>query len=219
MNRRGFTLIELLVVIAIIAILAAILFPVFAKAREKARQSSCSSNMKQLGLAVLMYGQDYDETYPIECYRFGAAATGGVDKFCWTMLIVPYMKNSQILKCPSDSARVLTGVAGEVRSYGYNCFNFNNKPMASVAAPADVMMCIELDGQRSAKPFIASGAAGRGCANVGTCCSGNVLAGAYTRGARHNTGSNLVYGDGHVKWQSLQNVTGGVIGKTMITGW
>src|SRR4030081_1263811 len=69
LKRRGFPLIELLVVIAIIAILAAILFPVFASAREKARQASCQSNLRQLGLATLMYTQDYDETYPLYQYN------------------------------------------------------------------------------------------------------------------------------------------------------
>ena len=83
-GRTGFTLIELLVVIAIIAILAAILFPVFAQAREKARQTACLSNMKQIGLGITMYVQDYDETYPM------GQRTDDVE---WTTLIQPYMKN------------------------------------------------------------------------------------------------------------------------------
>src|SRR5512144_498244 len=83
LKRRGFTLIELLVVIAIIAILAAILFPVFAQAREKARQISCLSNIKQIGLGVLMYAQDYDETYPFAWGQTGA----------WYESVDPYIKN------------------------------------------------------------------------------------------------------------------------------
>lgn len=94
--RRGFTLIELLVVIAIIAILAAILFPVFARAREKARQSSCLSNTKQLQLAILMYVQDYDETF---CLGNNSWAGTWVK---WYTLITPYVKNQQILLCPSE---------------------------------------------------------------------------------------------------------------------
>jgi prepilin-type N-terminal cleavage/methylation domain-containing protein len=95
----GFTLIELLVVIAIIAILAAILFPVFAKAREKARQTSCISNLKQIGLAVMQYIQDYDERYPTV-----RTWVNGVNKgYEWRMSIQPYIKNVQVLSCPSGN--------------------------------------------------------------------------------------------------------------------
>ena len=99
--RRGFTLIELLVVIAIIAILAAILFPVFAKAREKARQSSCLSNIKQLGLAELQYAQDYDECFSPLGYNNSNPADWG--QMGWAVRIEPYAKNVQIFKCPSQS--------------------------------------------------------------------------------------------------------------------
>jgi prepilin-type N-terminal cleavage/methylation domain-containing protein/prepilin-type processing-associated H-X9-DG protein len=91
--RRGFTLIELLVVIAIIAILAAILFPVFARAREKARQTSCLSNMKQMGLALLSYVSDYDETAP--AYSVGP--------YHWNVLVYPYIKNMQLYRCPDST--------------------------------------------------------------------------------------------------------------------
>jgi prepilin-type N-terminal cleavage/methylation domain-containing protein len=101
MKRRGFTLIELLVVIAIIAILAAILFPVFARAREKARQTSCLSNLKQITLGTLMYAQDFDEMLPQGGHWL---YIGGVRTMMyWTRAIEPYLKNTQLLMCPSSS--------------------------------------------------------------------------------------------------------------------
>lgn len=96
MKRQGFTLIELLVVIAIIAILAAILFPVFAQAREKARRASCVSNLKQIGLGFMQYTQDYDETMPIAAYDMWNRQTTK-----WMDIIQPYVKSTQVFDCPS----------------------------------------------------------------------------------------------------------------------
>ncbi len=95
--RRGFTLIELLVVIAIIAILAAILFPVFAQAREKARQSTCISNARQYATATLMYIQDYDETFPMASYLAGTCVS------TFYLAVDPYVKNAGVTRCPSES--------------------------------------------------------------------------------------------------------------------
>ena len=111
-RTRGFTLIELLVVIAIIAILAAILFPVFARAREKARQSQCLSNVKQLTLGMLMYVQDYDERFPILTVPVGAGAQTVFQT------VQPYLKNEQIGRCPSE--RVSFTCPNGTRVAGWN---------------------------------------------------------------------------------------------------
>lgn len=123
MKRRslsGFTLIELLVVIAIIAILAAILFPVFAQAREKARQSSCASNMKQMGLAVIQYAQDYDESYPNGLQSGWYAAS-------WAYNVQPYIKSVDVFRCPSDSG------SGDPIRYGTNDYSWAGPRMSYVA--------------------------------------------------------------------------------------
>jgi prepilin-type N-terminal cleavage/methylation domain-containing protein/prepilin-type processing-associated H-X9-DG protein len=103
-TKKGFTLIELLVVIAIIAILAAILFPVFAKAREKARQSSCQSNMRQLGLAFLNYSQDWDERFP-NSWQATESPTGNINHSYWDVQVGQYVKSDGVFKCPSNSLK------------------------------------------------------------------------------------------------------------------
>jgi prepilin-type N-terminal cleavage/methylation domain-containing protein len=141
----AFTLIELLVVIAIIAILAAILFPVFAKAREKARQASCQSNEKQIGLAILQYVQDYDETYPAGAPNLTYAGwpilgTG------WAGEVFPYVKSTGVYKCPDDSTSQAVGTGGATLypvSYGMNGF-VGGKTLATVAAPATVVLGSEV---------------------------------------------------------------------------
>ena len=100
----GFTLIEILVVIAIIAILAAILFPVFAKVREKARQTSCASNLKQIGLAITQYVQDNDEIYPAIRPRNVVVNGALQDPACWQVIVQPYIKSAGVFKCPDVSS-------------------------------------------------------------------------------------------------------------------
>ena len=133
-SRNAFTLIELLVVIAIIAILAAILFPVFAQAREKARAISCLSNQKQLGLAVLMYVQDYDEAMPLAYINVGFGGTGGpFSNFyeSWWAMIYPYSKSGPVTRCPSNPnnnttvSSIVDNALGLKTSYGVNTFDFS----------------------------------------------------------------------------------------------
>src|SRR5579859_5250723 len=123
-HRSGFTLIELLVVIAIIAILAAILFPVFSQAREKARATSCLSNCRQLGLAITMYADDHDEAYPCSCMQ--GMGMGMQNMQSWLDTTQPYIKNWSIFRCPSDSSPLWTNMnsMGVMRrsSYGFNAY-------------------------------------------------------------------------------------------------
>lgn len=120
---RGFTLIELLVVIAIIAILASILFPVFAQAREAARKTSCSSNARQLGVAFQMYLQDNDEIFPQVSYQGEAGHTtpDNFGAFRWPWLVMPYVKNMQLFRCPTESPHFSDATCG-----GSPCLDPNN---------------------------------------------------------------------------------------------
>ena len=128
-QRRGFTLIELLVVIAIIAILAAILFPVFAQAREKARQTTCTSNLKQIGTAFMMYVQDYDETYPPWTGMCPDPSLRWALRYMYPGLVDPYIKNGanvqtgelkDVWACPSSKA----GLGAVSNTYAYNFWTF-----------------------------------------------------------------------------------------------
>jgi len=194
-TRHGFTLIELLVVIAIIAILAAILFPVFAKAREKARQTSCLANVKQFNLAILSYAQDYDETLPMSTTLTSVGAMTLAD------LVQPYCKDQQIIFCPSDKtgsvdiANVfgLAGIPmapGAVVRMGYTV-NYNLLPdMINPAAPKYVWSLGEVAYPSECDMLF------DGIYNVPMA-----LAGRWSEPhSRHNQGVNLGYVDGHAKW-------------------
>jgi len=156
--RRGFTLIELLVVIAIIAILAAILFPVFARAREKARSASCQSNLKQLALAMMMYKDDYDNRYPggnMDVNLNGVRGLEGdypgdaccLERDRWCDLIQPYKMNQQMIYCPSEGGDVPQW-GGRLRNpptsykYKHACATYGWKE-AVIAFPAQIYMFIE----------------------------------------------------------------------------
>jgi prepilin-type N-terminal cleavage/methylation domain-containing protein/prepilin-type processing-associated H-X9-DG protein len=204
-SNRAFTLIELLVVIAIIAILAAILFPVFAQARAKARQSACLSNMKQLGTGLMRYAQDWDETLPLNDYNGNGLAplAGWRDPRAgdsWCSGIYPYVKNLQIYLCPesldypdkTQAWRSPDRPEDGAVSYMMN-YATRGRPMAAVPAPADLIFLHEGDRRWRAAP-----------------CRPRPISPTspkYTEinqpyyDTRHNNGANLVFADGHARWR------------------
>ena len=201
--RTGFTLIELLVVIAIIAILAAILFPVFARARENARRTACLSNLKQIGLGLLQYTQDYDEKYaPYSVPQAGYTNAG------WAVAIQPYLKSWQLMYCPSVSGGGSTSAPGIV-NYSYNLHLGYDGALITGRSLSDL--------QNSALTVAALDTAEVYSNFWDTGCDASYDCSGYTPGlatfmfgvktsattgttTRHLEGQNFLFADGHAKW-------------------
>ena len=185
--RRGFTLIELLVVIAIIAILAAILFPVFARARAKARQANCVSNLKQLGLALGMYASDYDEAMPLWSLVGGNPDGSGVlpgYPYTWDEQIHPYMKNNQILVCPANP------FGRDLRSYSLPRYVSGR----GVDEPPYVAWTVALFEKGGYKPGEWKDATAENFKQSTSNAS------SPDTSTFHNEGKNFLFMDGHVKY-------------------
>lgn len=205
-RQQGFTLIELLVVIAIIAILAAILFPVFSRARENARRTSCLNNMKQLGLGLMQYTQDYDEKLP----KFVAQAPGGnsINHFManlpymnWQQVIYPYTKSYQINYCPS--ATPAAAPWGPDVNY-YNATNYRGNgvvierglSLAAIDEVATVIVAQERDEITHYAQLFPDDQNDNGIYRYWLLGDNNL----------HFGGSNLMYADGHAKWKLISNI-------------
>jgi prepilin-type N-terminal cleavage/methylation domain-containing protein/prepilin-type processing-associated H-X9-DG protein len=220
-RRTGFTLIELLVVIAIIAILAAILFPVFAQAREKARQTTCTSNVKSLGLAVMMYAQDYDETYPPLWYQVGDGH--------WPNVVRPYIGQAGtdssgkkwtegIMVCPSASYKHpgwSYAMSQEFSVYEPTLNGYRGQAMATIASPARVLTIAEapqvkewqqVSIQIETDPKCWGGPLGNGVDVKGYQDIDGIPASPWVCSMdlpryRHNNGALIAWGDGHASWR------------------
>ena len=200
-RRSAFTLIEILVVIAIIAMLAAILFPVFARARENARRSSCQSNLKQLSLATMQYTQDYDDHFPLGI----SASASGV--FTALDLVQPYAKSKQIAICPSDAEPFDVDLSSLAPTIAPSSYSANDKiattPEFGGPAPASLAQIH----QTSRIPLIWDAVLDTTTAPL-TPGLPNVIA-----QRRHLDGANCAFVDGHVKWiktrPELSNVGAG----------
>lgn len=227
-EKRGFTLIELLVVIAIIAILAAVLFPAFAKARESARRSSCSSNLKQIGIAIMQYSQEYDE----KSVRGWTGSNGylasdpnsGSEKWKWMDSIYPYIKSEGVFRCPSDKNPnryvYYKNLAGSSFS-NYGSYAMNNtyyqsqstglpptapgndsRSLSSFAEPAATIYVVESQGDYE---FSWSDVASQ--AQVDNTKSPRQLTGGKEPFERHLDTTNVLFCDSHVKSVKLEYVT------------
>lgn len=224
MRKQGFTLIELLVVVAIIAILASILFPVFARARANARRASCLSNLKQIGMGVMMYTQDNDGYFPLPSRHdttTSDASRYDDDYLFWPNFIYPYVKNLQVLRCPSQVVNK-SATSLEAGNYGANDLViadpdiFPKAPFSDsiLRNPAETYLIMDagtysLD---ASKPTNPSGSRGYlpGTGDLGVpLWSGieSIYKDDFMSG-RHFGGVNMAFTDGHVKWLKSQVVLG-----------
>ena len=223
----AFTLIELLVVIAIIALLAAILFPVFAKARENARRASCQSNLKQVAIGVAQYTQDYDESFPLVCT--GTVSCGSGFATGWVDMLQPYMKSTQVFQCPSNPI----APSGSSTAIGYSDYGYNEAmggkfktplqvPISTLTQPSITVLVFD-ETTGSSSSFDSGCGMNNNCAaplNIPTLACFETDSQTTPQGGpaiRHLNGQNFAFADGHVKWypgnNTVYDYTSTAIGK------
>lgn len=213
LSPRAFTLIELLVVIAIIALLAAILFPVFGRARENARRTSCLSNTRQIGIGLMQYLQDYDNRMTLSWYGAWGDGSSGASNYKWMDAIFPYVKSEQVFTCPSDSINLkyVQRSGYNFGSYGINEMAYAyakspvGKKMSQIAAPSQTVFATETLSGGSA--FFACYGPTSGCEtaiNSGTDPRTWTPVGGSAIVERHLGTANVLFADGHSKAQKLE---------------
>jgi len=210
--KTGFTLIELLVVIAIISILASILFPVFARARENARRASCMSNLKQMALGMMMYVQDYDETFP----RAHVYLNGSGTATFWWKTIQPYTKSKQLFRCPSSPVAGDLSIDPQNLEYSINFFVAPTPTSTSVVklsvvqSASTIYMMMDGGGEYVSDSTVLTPGASNGqssynpgVGDAGRNCTTHITNSNYLsdcQSGRHFGGENIAFTDGHVKW-------------------
>jgi len=217
-RTRAFTLIELLVVIAIIAILASILFPVFARARENARRASCQSNLKQMGLSIMQYTQDFDEALPYLALAGTSAGTFRNDLQVWADMIQPYTKSLQIFRCPSNTncntplgTTVPTGATMRM-SYGGTTNTFASDLPQTFAFAADAGTAHDKPPTRlaqftnTAETFMVGEIQDSTSVIYGYGLTTPAPSEVRVPGKTHFEGGNWLYADGHVKYMLVSKV-------------
>lgn len=205
---KGFTLIEILVVIAIISILSAILFPVFARTRENARKTSCLSNLKQLGMGVQMYSQDYDEKIPAAYLYWVTGNTNYLNS--WMQLVMPYVKNAQVCECPSYSAASIYSENGpnkQIRiphqSYTalFTVTTYTGRSLAEFTKPSETIY--GLDNKACSSSAVRAAFPGAYCNGFywgASAGEATAIMNRYVSEAPHLGGNNYFFIDGHAKW-------------------
>ena len=202
-SRRAFTLVELLVVIAIIAVLASIIVPVFARVREKGRQTKCLSNLHQIGIALEMYAQDHDETMPYHllCIDFGTTFAN------WLSALDPYCRNTGIYECPSRRDDGYDGLTDRTLAYVYNR-DLNGRFTAELQEPAEVI--VSLDGVQASCSYSGGDTFRDSDGTVYTEDPNDGTSPHRVIFSRHNDGGNCLFVDSHTKWLKPDRVRPGL---------